>query len=32
MIEPYDASLYHVLDKVVLAINMLGSFVEHKIL
>ena len=32
MIEPYDASLYHILDKVVLDINMLRSIVEHEIL
>ena len=32
MIEPYGPSLYHVPDKVVPNINMLGSVVEHKIL
>ena len=32
MIEPYDASLYHIPDKVVTYINMLGSIVEHRIL
>ena len=32
MIEPYDASLYHIPDKVVPDINMLGSIVEHRIL
>ena len=32
MIEPYGASLYHVLNKVVPNINMLGSVVEHMIL
>ena len=32
MIEPYDASLYHIPDKVVPDINMLGSIVEHEIL
>ena len=32
MIEPYGASLYHILDKVVPSINMLGSIVEHRIL
>ena len=32
MIEPYNASLYHVPDKVVLDINMLVSIVEHRIL
>ena len=30
--EPYDSSLYHLPDKVVLNINMLGSIVEHEIL
>eukprot|EP00253_Pinus_taeda_P024360 PITA_24360 len=32
MIEPYGASLYHIPDKVVPDINMLGSVVEHRIL
>ena len=32
MIEPYDASLYHILDKMVPDINVLGSIVEHGIL
>ena len=32
MIEPYDASLYHIPDKVVPDINILGSIVEHGIL
>ena len=32
MIEPYGALLYHIPDKVVPAINMLGSIVEHGIL
>ena len=32
MIEPYSTLLYHILDKVVLTINMLVSFVEHEIL
>ena len=32
MIEPYDASLYHIPEKVVLDINMLGSIMEHEIL
>ena len=32
MSEPYDASLYHVLDKVVPDINMFGLIVEHRIL
>ena len=32
MIEPYDASLYHILDEMVPDINMLGSVVEHKII
>ena len=32
MIEPYDASLYHIPDKVVPDIIMLGSIVEHGIL
>ena len=32
MIEHYDASLYHISDKVVPDINMLGSIVEHEIL
>ena len=32
MIEPYSASLYHIPDKVVPDINMLGSIVEYGIL
>ena len=32
MIEPYGASLYHIPNKVVPDINMLGSVVEHRIL
>ena len=32
MIEPYNASLYHIPDKVVPDINMLGLIVEHWIL
>ena len=32
MIEPYGASLYHILDKGVPNINILGSIVEHGIL
>ena len=32
MIEPYGASLYHIPDKVVPAINMLGSIMETEIL
>ena len=32
MIEPYGTSLYHIPDKVVPTINMLGSIVEHEIL
>ena len=32
MIEPYDTSLYHIPDKVVPDINVLGSLVEHEIL
>ena len=32
MIKPYGASLYHISDKVVHDINMLGSIVEHGIL
>ena len=32
MIEPYGASVYHIPDKVVPDINMLGSIVEHEIL
>ena len=30
--KPYSASLYHIPDKVVPNINMLGSIVDHKIL
>ena len=32
MIEPYGTLLYHIPDKVVPDINMLGSIVEHGIL
>ena len=32
MIEPYGASLYHILDKVVHDINMLGWILEHRII
>ena len=32
MIKPYGASLYHIPDKVVPTINMLGSIVELGIL
>ena len=32
MIEPYSASLYHIPDKAVPDINMLGSIVEHGML
>ena len=32
MIEPYNASLYHIPDKVVHDINMLGAIMEHRIL
>ena len=32
MIKPYSASLYHISNKVVPDINMLGSIVEHGIL
>ena len=31
MIEPYGASLYHILDKEVPDINMVGSVMEHRI-
>ena len=32
MIEPYGPSLYHISDKLVPDINMLGSIMEHGIL
>ena len=32
MIEPYDASLYHIPDEMIPDINMLRSVVEHRIL
>ena len=32
VMEPYDASLYHITNKVVFDINMLGAVVEHEIL
>ena len=32
MIKPYDTSLYHIPNKVVPDINILGSIVEHGIL